>query len=329
MSLGAIAGSVVGPAAAAKLMESVSPWIPILIPLFILTPMVYAITIFMPETLPRGSKDGVDGSGRSTSPFAQKPLGAALRAHLRHTWARLRESLAALRSRSVLLLLAVFLLQNPVQAAQNQILAQTVSTRFGWTLARVGYLVSLRGIVTVAVLVLLPAASALLTAPRAGPKAITVPMGGGRHLRLPGAGMSVFRKDLTLARASLVALAVGSLLCAGASVGALVAGIVVSTLAVGLGSAAKSLVAYYVAPEHTTRLYTLTGMVETLGGLFAGPTLAWAFQTGVRLKGAWMGLPFYYLTVLVLLALAAVCFVRPPLAEKAADEEDARSVRED
>ena len=294
-------------------MESVSPWIPILIPLVIITPIVYLITIFMPETLPRNPKDSHTGR-RTLSPFAKKPLGRAIRSHLRETVDRLRESLAVLRSRSVILLLAAFLLQSPVQIAQNQILAQTISTRFGWTLARVGYLVSIRGIITIVVLVLIPGISALLTSSSGFAL-------GRTGLRVPGMGLSLFRKDLILARASLIVLAAGSMLCAGENIGIMITGIVVSTLSVGLGSAAKSLVAYYVPPEHTTRLYTLTGMVETLGGLFAGPTLAWAFQTGVKMKGPWMGLPFYYLTVLCVLTFVAVCFVRQPLVKKGTDEE--------
>jgi MFS-type transporter involved in bile tolerance (Atg22 family) len=85
---------------------------------------------------------------------------------------------------------------------------------------------------------------------------------------------------------------------------------VVSTLAIGLDSLAKSLIASYVDKEHTSRLYALTGMTETAGRFFGAPSLAWTFERGV--KSGWMGLPFYFVATLSALALAALCFVRMP-----------------
>jgi MFS transporter, PCFT/HCP family, solute carrier family 46 (folate transporter), member 1 len=292
---------------AAKLMESMSPWVPIMIPFFILTPLTYLITLLLPETLPRTTGGpGTSKHARPSSPFRSKPFAAALRAHLADAWARLRESVAMLRGRSVQLLLATFLLQNAIQIAQNQILAQSISTRFGWTLAQVGYLMSVRGAVTILVLALLPAASWALASRRVL----------GRRALPP------FARDMALARASAAVLAAGCLLCAMPGVGAVLGGVGVSTLAVGLGSMTKSLIACFVAAEHTTRLYTLTGMVETLGGLFAGPTLAWSFQAGLKMGGGWVGLPFYYVAGLSALVFLALLFVRSPEERKVGSEEN-------
>ena len=269
-------------------MERFSPWIPILVPFTILTPIVFGLTVFIPETLP--------SRGRTTTPAPPpQPFAQAVRAHLGDSRHRLRESLAMLRSRSVLLLLTVFLATAPIQTAQLQTLAQSVSTRFGWTIAQTGYLFSVRGLLTMAVMAVLPAATRRL------------------------GGLGAFAKDLLLAQLSVGFLVVGFLLTGGPSLASTLAGVAVSTLAVGLGSAAKALVAYYVDREHTSRLYTLTSMVETVGGFFAGPSLAWVFSVGNRMGGAWRGLPFFFVAALCTFVLAALCFVRRPPGAKDLD----------
>ncbi len=281
MGIGAAAGSVIGPSAAARLMETTSPWVPMLIPMTVLTPLLYLITVFIPETLPRRVHESPTHS-------------MSIAAHLVHAWARLRESVSVFRSPSVVLLLAPFLLQSAVDTAHGQMLAQSISSRFGWSLAQTGYLVSARGLLVIAVMTLLPVATGLLTS-------------GRSPLRWR---LSMFRKDLVLAQFSLVCLVVGGFLMGGGSIADIVWGVVVSTLAVGLSAAAKALVASYVDVAQTSRMYVLTSMVENVGAMIAGPTMAWAFQAGMQLGGGWVGLPFFYLAVLSVLTLAALCFVR-------------------
>lgn len=293
MSLGAVLGGVTGPALAAKLMELYSPWVPLWITGFVLTPIVFITIIFLPETLHLQSTTHESFS-------KEQSFVAAIRSHLEHAVDRLSESLSMLKTPSLAILLATFLVQSPVQISQGQTLAQTISKRFHWTLAQTGYLFSARGLLTVVVLGVLPAVSSALTSPRMG------------RFRL-----SPFRKDLRLQQASLLALAAGSALTGGgATFGAVAAGQAVSTLGVGGASAAKALAAYYVDAAHAARLYTLVGMVETAGSFVAGPALAWAFDAGMRRGGRWTGLPFFLVAGACGLALGAVCLVRQPEAAK-------------
>jgi len=274
-------------------MAVFSPWVPIFIAMLFLGPLAFLVTVFLPETLPESAR--VAALRYTTAKHAPTFFGA-VKMHLLRTREHLVESLSMLKDRSVVLLLVTFLTQNPVQTAQGGILAQSVSKRFGWTLAETGYLLSLRGLITIAVLALLPLLSSCLTSPRLGRWQLTT-----------------FRKDLLLAQGSAVCLVAGSALTGGQSMGSIWAGLVISTLAVGLGSLTKALVACYVDEAHTSRLYTLTGMVETVGSLFAGPTLAWAFEAGLKLGGAWQGLPFFYVAILCVLGLGGLFFVRNPV----------------
>ena len=256
-------------------------------------PAIFLITVFLPETLP----PHVAGRpiGRPGEPFS-----AAVVSHLRHAYGRLGESLAMLRQRSVFLLLFTFFLQGPIQITTGQVLAQYISKRFQWKLAQTGYVFSARGVLSVVVLAGLPFLSSRLSSKL--------------HL-------STFQRDLVLVQASLLFLVLGSFLTGGESRGAVIAGLVISTLSAGCGSLAKSLIASFVDSEHTARLFTLTEMADTAGSIVAGPTLAWAFDRGMKLGGGWMALPFYFLGLLGIVALVALFFVTPPKGSIRLDEE--------
>lgn len=273
-------------------MQIWQPWVPLIGSGLVLTPIIFISTIFLPETRPHLT------DAQSLSP-ADEPFLSAIHTHLVHARSRLGESLTVLNNRSVILLLVTFFINDPVQLAGGQTLAQLISKRFGLTLAETGYMFSARGILTVVVLALLPLVSALLT---------------GR-LRL-----SVFRKDLVLARASLLCLVVGSVLTGGEHPAVATAGVSIATFAAGLPSLSKGLIASYVDNEHTARLFALTGMVETAGSIFGGPSLAWAFDRGVTMGGGWMGLPFFYIAALAAVALVSLCFVEKHKVVKSDEE---------
>jgi MFS-type transporter involved in bile tolerance (Atg22 family) len=187
----------------------------------------------------------------------------------------------------------LFFVHSPVTMSHGQTMAQVISKQFHWTLAQIGYLFSIRGILMVAILAAMPLFSAFLASPRLG------------KYRL-----SIFKRDLRLAQLSLVFLIVGSILMGGETLPQVIAGLVLSTFAIGLDSLAKSLVASYVDKAHTSRLYALTGMTETAGRFFGAPSLAWTFERGV--KSGWLGLPFFFVAALCALAFVALCFVQQP-----------------
>jgi hypothetical protein len=56
----------------------------------------------------------------------------------------------------------------------------------------------------------------------------------------------------------------------------------------------------------------LIGVVETIGMIYAGPALAWFFATGMKLKGLWLGLPYFWLASIAALAMVGLCFVKLP-----------------
>ncbi|KJR81573.1 uncharacterized protein SPSK_00715 [Sporothrix schenckii 1099-18] len=356
LAVGAVTGSIIGPGCAAVLMmtggpdgEGHSAWLPICLTLFVLTPIILLLTVFLPETLPKKvAASSSSSSSRSTVTTTSSMSTASfwmgtIPAHLRETFQQLLKTLAVLRrSRPSLLLLPSYLFQPAIQSVQGGILAQSVSKRFGWSLAQTGYLFSFRGVVTVVVLILIPIITKYILVGSVTAAALHT-NNNKKKARggCTGLGMSEVRKDLFLARTSLMCLIVGNLLMAtGTSLSTLVLGLVLSTFAVGFGSVLRSLITHFFLEQqkstptniaaagpvatttaggqdgqddkdskddHTSRLYTLTGMVETAGSVLAGPMVAWTFSSGLALGGAWIGLPFFYVTGLCVAAL--VCLV--------------------
>jgi hypothetical protein len=54
----------------------------------------------------------------------------------------------------------------------------------------------------------------------------------------------------------------------------------------------RSLLASIVDKTHVNTMYTTISVFETMGSIIAGPLLAGAFRIGLKLGGAWIGLPF-------------------------------------
>lgn len=55
----------------------------------------------------------------------------------------------------------------------------------------------------------------------------------------------------------------------------------------------RSLLTSLVEREHIGQLYAWVAVFEVTGALIAGPTLAKLYIVGLRMKGAWVGLPFF------------------------------------
>ena len=89
-------------------------------------------------------------------------------------------------------------------------------------------------------------------------------------------------------------------------------GLFVSTFGAADSPLARATVSHYVDAQYTSRLYALIGMVEVLGSFIGGPALAVFFDWGLRKKGLWYGLPWFYIAFLSSVALFALALVRPP-----------------
>ncbi|KAF3389372.1 hypothetical protein F1880_004354 [Penicillium rolfsii] len=293
MAFASLVGGSLGPAVSSIFMERFSPWVAVLISFF--TTLVSLIPFFvLPETLPppeqnrNSEQDDLETEERHHS----------LRSHLSQSLHLLNSSIASLKSPSIILVLATFLTAAPEALGTAQFLAQYISRRFDWPLARTGYLLTLRGIIHMGVLLFaLPLLSDLLL----------------RYQRPPV-------KDLTLARVSVAIAAVGALCMAASQIGLVVAGLAIHSLGSGLAPLCRSLAISYVSAQDTSKLNVVIGIVETTGLVFAGPALAWSFETGMKLGGMWFGLPYYGLAGSFALCLVGLVFVHPPAQEAEIEE---------
>ena len=172
----------------------------------------------------------------------------------------------------LVILLSTFLVRMLGRASMN-VLLQYASDTLGWSVARTGFLLTLRTIISINVLLLfLPGLSWLL------------------HDKL---NVAAWRTDLYLTRGSIATLAVGNVVIGvGPRLGVLIIGLIISTLGVGLSSIVRSLIAELVEPGQRAGVYTAAGVLETLGSLAAGPALAAGFRVGLSWGKPWLGMPF-------------------------------------
>ncbi|KAK6218958.1 major facilitator superfamily transporter [Colletotrichum tabaci] len=299
LSVGAVAGGLLGPVTSGFLMERHGPWVPIRL-VFVFTPSVFLIMLLLPETL-RGGKASSSLSpppspdGPNKQQRRQVSFSDAVREGLAHGLSELRESISILRNRNILLCLVPPLISSPLVAAQMHTLPQYISKNFGWTLAQTSFLLSPLGLGHLGILLVLPWISTVIVNP------------AGRFRR------TGFGKDALLAKASYVMIAGGALIEAlSRDIVVFLVGLVVGTLGSASGPLTRAMITEFVSTEHTSRLYALTSMVDTLGSPLGGPVLAWAFSVGLEKKGGWKGLPWFYVSFLATLALAALALVREP-----------------
>jgi hypothetical protein len=279
---------IIAPSVASSLMEK-SPWIPLFIGISAFVP-ASALLVFIPETLhmrPRESEsatltpDAASERSLSIDDFDKPSFFGSIVSQAVNGLKEVYGSLSVLHSLPILLLLLSFLIQ-PFSRQSVDLSLRYVSNRFGWNLSQTGFLLSLRALVCAVLLfAILPGLS---------------------HCLIKYLHFSSGQKDIVLARFSVVFLVVGALLIGMSPtvVGTLM-GLVVFTLGAGTNALTRSLTTSLVDQEHVGRLYAAIGLVETCGGLAAGPTLAALYTLGIRMQGPWVGLPFF--------ALALICFV--------------------
>ena len=305
---------ILAPSMASILMAK-SPWIPLIVGIsaFVFGP---ALFIFIPETLhmhPRSSESATltpDATSERSVEInhADKPgFFASITAQATKGLKEVYSSLSVLHSLPILLLLLTFVIQ-PFTRQSVDLSVRYVSNRFHWKLRQAGFLLSLRAFINfVLLLALLPGLSSYL-------------MG---HLHF-----SSTEKDLLLARFSVIVLVIGALLIAiSPTVILTILGMVVFTLGMGTVALSRALVTSLVDQEHVGRLYAAIGLVETCGGLAAGPTLAALYTLGLKLQGPWVGLPFFALSMICFVGAIGIwsfgCLTRKHLGDRmSSDEED-------
>ncbi|KAF9874916.1 major facilitator superfamily transporter [Colletotrichum karsti] len=285
MSAGAVIGGLIGPVTAGYLMEKYGPWIPIRL-VFFLMPFIFLTMVLLPETL-RVKADGPQKP--------QPPLLDAVRESFRNGLRELQQSVGILKNRNILFCLTPSLLHGAIMSAHSSTLSQYVSKHFGWTLAQTSYLLSPLGFLHLGILFVLPWLAKNLTDPR------------GRFR------CTAFGKDALLAKGSYLMIALGAFIegCSWEIV-VFVLGLMVGTFGSASAPLVRAMITEFVDPEHTSRLYALTSMVDTLGSPLGGPVLAWTFSVGLEKKGGWRGLPWFYVSMLAVIVWAALMLVNEP-----------------
>lgn len=278
-----LASELIAPSIASGLM-TISPWIPIILGLCM---MVFAISLsaLFPETLNmRRGKIALPTSPTTPSPLSPKTpsIYSAVKHQFKTSLHGVRESTSILNSFPVLLLLFGFIVQ-PFSRQSIDLSIRYISNRFSWPLRRAGFLLSLRAAINIILLlIILPALS---------------------HFLISKRSFSTKRKDLLLARISVLILVLGALLIAASSTSALtIFGLAIWTLGTGYVPLTRSLITTLVESHHVGRLYAAIAVVETVGALAAGPSLAALYTLGLRMKGPWVGLPFFCLAVITAIA---------------------------
>lgn len=290
LTMATTGGALLGPLLSGLLMARFGPWVPIAVVMSTIPP-VYITFLFLPETLQRDSKKQIVEGETAMEAF---------RSHMVHGVKDLTNSLGMLKNRNVLLCLVPFFFTNARSSAATTTLAQYVSRNFSWTLAEVSVLLSPLGIINFAVLACLPKISELLMSPRFG--------------------YTSFEKDLFLGRISFLIIAVSALIRAlSSNIAPFLMGLVIGSFGAADTAIVRATITTFVDTSYTSRLFALVNIVEVLGTGAGPPLLAWFFDLGMRLRGAWTGLPWLYLACVCFLTWLALLFVRAP--RKTADGE--------
>lgn len=285
-----LVGSLVSPALSSAMMSVTGPWPVMFVAIGCI--LVGAVAfMFVPETMQHkqsepANDDDTDG-----------PKG--LKGHLDHTIAQLKNSMSMLKSPSVILLLLTCLGTYPITEATAQFLVQFTSKRYSIPIESTGYVQSSFGIFQVIqALLILPWLSNFLLRDKTP-----------AFLRMPNEQV----RDLAISRWSFGLLAFAFFVMAIApTLWMFVAGLVIMALGSAATSVIRSLMSLYVDTEHRSRLYSLVGIVDTVGGLYGPPMLAGLFSLGMKYGGVWIGLPYLGMTAIATIMVTLLFFVRVP-----------------
>jgi MFS family permease len=278
---------LIAPSLTAFLMAR-TPWIPLIGGLGVIALGVIP-ALFISETLhlrpsaknrtgevaTESDSEGSIHSRKSTNFFSLLKIQAT------DALKRIRESTSVLHSLPVLLLLVPFI-TSPFGRQSTDLSLRFISKRFSWKLSQTNLILTLRAVVNlVLLLAILPGTSYYLT----------------ERLHF-----SSKEKDLSLARVSAILPVIGSLLVGlSPNIVLTISGLVIITLGTGFISLVRALITTLVDKEHVGRLYAAIAVVETTTALLAGPTVAGLYSLALKLKGPWIGLPFF--------GIAAICFI--------------------
>ncbi|EPE30593.1 MFS general substrate transporter [Glarea lozoyensis ATCC 20868] len=246
-------------------------WLPMYLSLGLLGLSVLVI-IPMPETLNRDVESTESSSLTNHDEEESSKPGNVFTQILETSRDTLYGFKSLFTSTMITVLVFTFLVNGLTTSSANLYL-QYASRRYHWTIAEAGFLLPLRSGVQLAMLLLiLPYIS---------------------HLLVKYGHFSINKKDLYIARVSVVSLMLG---CIGIGLSptpvVMAFFLVIYSLGFGFPVAVRSLATSLVEPHHIARLYAAIATLDNIGGMISGPMLSMLYSRGLSLDGAWVGLPF-------------------------------------
>ena len=125
--------------------------------------------------------------------------------------------------------------------------------------------------------------------------------------------LTVLRRDLLLARVSIVFVVMGSLLAAFAGTPELfITSLVISCGGAGFGPLMRALLNALVEPHTIAVLNTTLSTLESMMMFLSSPALGWLLGKGMELGGLWSGMVFLCATGCTALSMVALLLFRIP-----------------
>lgn len=278
-----LSATLLMPPLASWLMQK-NPWIPSIIGLALQVLGVIAF-LFVPETLDHLSKVASNAGEPVISPEPSKPSTTTTTSStntdplLNRAWTNIKRTLHFLTSDWRVPVLIVPFITHLLIGSNGRLLLQYISKRYGMTYSKATIIMTVgNGVQTTLMFIILPWVSR---------KVMEV------------YGLSSQKKDLYLARASQILVAVGWLgIAASPNVATLILSLTASSLGLGAMILIRSFISSIVPAHETARTYSVMSVVDTLGMMFGSPLLADLFKHGMKLGGGFIGLPFYFLGML-------------------------------
>lgn len=195
------------------------------------------------------------------------------------------------RNSRILLLLSAFLVFR-LSRGSASFVVQYISTRYLWSLAESSFLMSFRNVITIVTLL------------------FVLPGISKHYLRRSSPSQS----NLYLARVSVVCLGVGTLgIGLSPNIGCFIASEVVQASGAGFLFLARAVITVLVKQEETARLFIIVELIQGVGGVIGSLAVTSAFQVGLELGGAWVGMAWMVTsTMFALVGVSMWKFRLPP-----------------
>ncbi|KAJ6442834.1 MFS transporter [Purpureocillium lavendulum] len=314
-----IFSELIGPPLSTLMMQS-NVWLPLGFALMC-TIFTTVLAALIPETLPAKPTKAADDASDDSNDEENSTLNQTSKKTLGSTWKHASETIRYMIGNKSLLLLVVSFLAVDFARQSLTILLQYVSNRYTISIAK-------RSVKTLPITEYLSQANLLLSCKSLAQLVVSAAL-------LPILDSLIINrfkvpakvKDLRLARMSISLIMVGfAVLVVAPRIWVVIVGLVFYTMGTGFGAFARSLVSSLGEQHMIGTLFTTLAIMDTIGSLLAGPTVAATFSWSLRLGGVLRGMPYLFAFILCGLATLALMQVRlPPQQRRSGASEDEES----